>query len=238
MFIQACLNGSRRPDYHPRLPTTLQTIVRDAIEVVEAGAAEIHVHPRGPDGRESLAAVDETIAAVRSACPGTLIGVSTGAWIESDEKRTRQAISAWETQPDHATVNLSENDAPAIMELLADKGIGIEAGLASVEDAKRFVGLPLHNRVLRVLIELDNERQFDQAAVVCDGILEVLRQASVSRPMLLHGFDATVWPFVERARQLRLSTRVGLEDGKYLPDGSGAGSNAEIVAAAVAIFKP
>lgn len=238
MIIQACLNGSRRPEYHPRLPTTIEAMVRDAIEVVEAGAAELHVHPRGADGRESLAAADETVVAIRNACPGTLIGVSTAAWIEGDEKRTRQAISAWKNLPDYASVNLSENDAPAMMELMARKGIGIEAGLASVEDARRFVGLPIHSRVLRVLIELDTEKQFDQAARACDGILEALRQATVSRPMLLHGFDATVWPFVERARQLRLSTRVGLEDGKYLPDGSGAGSNAEIVAAAVALFRP
>lgn len=238
MIVQACLNGSRRPDYHPRLPTTVETIVRDAIEVVEAGAAELHVHPRGADGRESLAAVDETVAAIRSACPGTLIGVSTGAWIEGDEERTREAISTWRILPDYASVYLSENDAPAIMELLADKGIGIEVGLASVADARRFVGLPLHGRVFRALIELDNEKQFDQASAISDGILDVLRQASVSRPILLHGFDATVWPFVERARQLRLSTRVGLEDGKHLPDGSEAGSNAEIVAAAVAMFRP
>ena len=61
--------------------------------------------------------------------------------------------------------------------------------------------------------------------------------ARVRRPMLLHGFDATVWPFVALAHQRQWSTRVGLEDGKYLPDGTIAPGNAALVAAAVAIFR-
>ena len=75
---------------------------------VAAGAAELHIHPRGPDGRESLSAVDATVLAVRRACPGTLIGVSTGAWIENDAERTRKCISMWKELPDYASVNLSE----------------------------------------------------------------------------------------------------------------------------------
>jgi uncharacterized protein (DUF849 family) len=54
-------------------------------------------------------------------------------------------------------------------------------------------------------------------------------------PILLHGFDDTVWPFVERAVREGFSTRVGLEDGSGLPDGSVAPSNAELVRAAVQI---
>ncbi|MBL8789995.1 MAG: hypothetical protein JNM45_05810 [Rhizobiales bacterium] len=59
----------------------------------------------------------------------------------------------------------------------------------------------------------------------------------MTRPILLHGFDATVWHFVRRARQYRFSTRVGLEDGAQMPDGSVAGSNPDLVAAAVAMLK-
>ena len=55
--------------------------------------------------------------------------------------------------------------------------------------------------------------------------------------MLIHGRDATVWPFVRRAAIERLSTRVGLEDGDALPDGRIAASNADIVQAAVAIMR-
>ena len=53
---------------------------------------------------------------------------------------------------------------------------------------------------------------------------------------MVHGADATMWSFVERAARTGLSTRVGLEDGSTLPDGSTAASNAEIIEAATAIM--
>ena len=84
MIVQACLNGAREPDYHPKIPLTPEAMAADAIACVTAGAAELHIHPRGEDLKESLAAADTTVAAVRAACPGTLVGVSTGAWMEND----------------------------------------------------------------------------------------------------------------------------------------------------------
>ncbi|OWV70871.1 hypothetical protein ATY77_14945 [Rhizobium sp. R634] len=237
MIVQACINGARPSDFHPHIPLTAGAMARDAAASVAAGAAELHLHPRGAEGRESLAAVDETVCAIRRVCPGTLVGVSTGAWIEGDRERTREAIRQWRVLPDYASVNLSEDDAPAIMQLLRDRGVGIEVGLASVADAERYISLEDHQRVFRVLIELDHEQDWQRARAVQDGILEVLERGGVTRPILLHGFDATVWPFVELARQRRFSTRVGLEDGKHLPDGTTACGNAALVAAAVDIFR-
>jgi uncharacterized protein (DUF849 family) len=235
MIVQACINGARPRDFHPKLPLDALAIASDAAACVAAGAAELHIHPRGADGRESLAAVDATALAVRRACPGTLVGVSTGAWIENDVERTRRAIAAWRDLPDYASVNLSEADAPAVMELLRGRGVGIEAGLATTTDAERFVGLADHERVLRILIEIDIQ-DLPAALDEAHGIAAVLARAGVRRPILLHGVDATVWRFVELARQKRWSTRVGLEDGKTLADGTVAKDNAEIVAKAVAIF--
>ncbi|PDS29145.1 3-keto-5-aminohexanoate cleavage protein [Rhizobium phaseoli] len=237
MIVQACINGARPSDFHPRIPLTLDAMVYDAAASVAAGAAELHVHPRGADGKESLAAVDDTVAAIRRACPGTLIGVSTGAWIEGDPERTRQAITRWRILPDYASVNLSEDDAPGVMQLLRQKGVGIEVGLASVADAERYLSLDDHERVFRVLIELDNEQDLQPAYQISEGIIAVLERSRRPRPVLLHGFDGTVWPFVRSAREQRYSTRIGLEDGKHLPDGSIAGGNAALVAAAAAIFR-
>ena len=236
MIVQACLNGARAGDFHPRLPLTAKAMALDGAACVTAGAAELHIHPRGTNGRESLTAVEETIRAVRQACPGTLVGVSTGAWIENDEEQTRKSITGWKDLPDHASVNLSESDAPIVMQLLRHRGVAIEVGLATVADAERFVSLPDHGRVLRVLIEIE-EQDLGVARGIVDGITAVLDRASVRRPILLHGFDATVWPFVELAHQRRWSTRVGLEDGKQLADGTTAFDNATLVAAAVALFR-
>ena len=63
----------------------------------------------------------------------------------------------WNELPDYASVNLSEPDASAVMKLLRRRGIGIEAGLASVVDAERFVNLSDHDQVFRILIEIEEQ---------------------------------------------------------------------------------
>ena len=238
MIVQACLNGARARDYHHRLPVTVDAIAHEAADSVAVGAAEIHVHVRGPDGAESLepAAVDATVAALRTRVPGTLVGISTGAWIEKDDDRRLAMIEGWRELPDYTSVNLNEPGAPAVVERLHRRGIGIEAGLASVADAERLVRLGLGPLTLRALIEI-NEQALDEADTVTDGILAVLGQAGLAKPVLLHGFDATVWPFVARAARQGFSTRVGLEDGCRLPNGSAAASNAALVAVAVALMR-
>jgi uncharacterized protein (DUF849 family) len=213
-------------------------MARDGAACIAAGAAELHLHSRAPDGRESLAAVtmDATVLAMRQACPGTLIGVSTGAWIEGDERRTLAAIDSWDELPDSASVNLEERGAPAVMERLQQRGIGIEAGLASIDDTNRLVQLDIGRRVLRILIEV-TEQDLGRALDVVDGIVAVLNRAELRRPILLHGFDATVWPFVSLAVERRWSTRVGLEYGRGLADGTVASDNTALVAAAVEVFR-
>lgn len=235
MLIQACLNGARPPGYHPRLPADPEALAEDGLACIAAGAAELHLHIRGPDRAESLAHVDSTIARLRARLPGTLIGISTGAWIERDDDRRLTLIESWSALPDHASVNLGEPGAPAVIERLRRRAIAVEAGLASVADAERLVALGFAPLALRVLIEIE-EQDLDEAMAVADRILAVLSRAGIRKPILLHGLDATVWPFVERCARERLSTRIGLEDGDRMPDGSVADSNAALVAAAVAVM--
>ena len=238
MIVQACINGARAPGYHPALPLNADAMARDGAACVAAGAAELHLHPRDPAGHESLtpATMDATMLAMRRSCPGTLIGVSTGAWIEGDEHRTLTCIDGWNELPDYASVNLEERGAPAVMERLRHRGIGIEAGLGSVADAERLVTLDKGRGSLRILIEV-NEQNTDEAMAVAGGVGAVLNRAGTRRPTLLHGLDATVWHFVALAAQYRWSTRVGLEDGNQLATGAIAVSNAALVADAVDVFR-
>lgn len=236
MIIQACLNGARPKEHHPALPLTLEAMVSDAVACLAAGAHEFHIHPRDPRGREALTETDALVRALRKACPGSLVGVSTGGWIEDDVERTRQCIANWSCLPDYASVNLSEEDAPAICARLAEKGVGIEAGLATVDDARRFVTLPECHRVFRVLFEIEDQDLVSAERTLVE-IQEILDGAGVTRSILLHGFDATVWHFVRKARDMRWSTRVGLEDGRTRVDGSQVGSNADMVLDAVRLFR-
>lgn len=235
MIVQGCLNGARKPGFHSRLPLTPAALADDAAACVAAGAAEFHIHPRAADGRESLSseAVGDAVAAIRARLPGTLIGVSTGAWIEGDADRTLAAIGSWRVAPDYASVNFSEPTAPAVIELLRHQRVGIEAGIWTVADAERLVRLGPSARVLRVLLEIDGPRAEAQA----DAIRAVLDRAALRRPLLLHGSGESAWALVAAAARHRMSTRIGLEDTDRLPDGSVAADNAALVAAAVRIMR-
>jgi uncharacterized protein (DUF849 family) len=233
MIVQACLNGNRPISFHPALPVTPDAIAEAAIASVAAGAGELHIHPRGPDRQESLApaVIDTTVAALRAALPGTLIGVSTGAWIHGDDARRLEAIDGWRNPPDYASVNLAENDAPAVIDRLLARGVNVEAGVASLADAERLAGLPTRRRALRILIEVP-DRDPEGARSTAVAIAAALANAGVIRPILLHGYDEAMWAMVALAAERRYSTRVGLEDGALLPNGKTARDNTALVATA------
>jgi uncharacterized protein (DUF849 family) len=52
MIVQACLNGSRTIGFHQRLPLTSEDIANDGASCIAAGAAELHLHPRGAAGKK------------------------------------------------------------------------------------------------------------------------------------------------------------------------------------------
>ena len=104
--------------------------------------------------------------------------------------------------------------------------------MATVGDAERFVALPEAASCLRVLIEID-EQESAKAIHVAHKIIAVLDRAGSRLPRQLHGFDASKWVMHAEALRLGLDQRIGLEDGGFLPDGRIAGSNAELIAAAV-----
>jgi uncharacterized protein (DUF849 family) len=236
-MLQACLNGARTRRDHPKIPLSPEELAQDAAEVIAAGAAELHVHPRGTDGAETLDPDDIAVAlaAIRANLPAIPVGVSTREGIRTNRSRSFDQMKAWRVMPDYVSVNLSEEDAPEIMALMRVKDIGVEAGLASVADAQRFVTLPLARESLRVLVEIDFEKDVSKAIELADDILRVLADHHITLPLLLHGFDESVWPLYRKSRELRIDARLGFEDGVHLPDGRIAASNSDIIAAAHAL---
>jgi len=235
-MLQACLNGARLPGAHPRLPTTPDALAADASACRLAGATDIHCHPRDADGMQSLdpALVGDALAAIRTACPGMPVGISTVLSICGDHRRTVAAIGQFEICPDHASVNLSEPGACEIMAALEERGIGIDAGLASCDDAARLIALSHPPALHRILIEIDLT-DFDNARIESEAIL-CLTGDRFSMPVLLHGEqEPIVWPMVALAARSGYETRIGFEDGFHLPDGTIAPDNAALVAMARAV---
>jgi uncharacterized protein (DUF849 family) len=237
-MLQACLNGDRDKGFHAATPLTPRELAAAARAVVEAGANELHIHPRDAAGQESLHPDDTARAldAVRAAMPGIPVGVST-AWGIAPGGRARQArIRAWQVLPDYVSINLSEDDAAEVIDLVIGKGIGVEAGLWSPRDAEKFVADPNARNCLRVLIEI-NQGGFSAGVEAARQIMAILDRAEIRLPRLLHGFEDTMWPFYREALRLKLDARIGFEDGKFLPSGTEADGNADLIRAACVLSR-
>lgn len=232
------MNGGRNAGSHPSLPVTSDELAEAATSCVAAGAAAIHMHPRDSSGRESLdpAVVAQAVQRVRAVVGGVPIGVSTGAWIEPNPKRRATEISRWPgpgNGPDMASVNLSEDGAPAVMRALLTQGIDVEAGVWSVADVHRLVDTGLHDRIVRVLVEIVDSVEDPLAEAWA--IDDALGRVGVDTPRLHHGENGATWPVLRQAKQLGRDIRIGLEDTLSLPDGSPAPSNHALVHAALTI---
>jgi uncharacterized protein (DUF849 family) len=231
-LVKACLNGSRAPGAHPALPLTPAQLAADGAAAVAAGARALHIHPRGPDGLETLD-VDDAVRAVRAVAPGVAVGVSTGAWIVPDLDARVAAIRAWR-EPDMASVNLSEEGHVQVMQALEEAGVGIEAGLWRVQDVAALEISGFADRLVRVLIE-----PHDEDAVVALGtageIHAALDAAGIAGPRVQHGYGPATWAVVREAQALGYGWRIGLEDTLALPDGRPGAGNAELVSAALAL---
>jgi uncharacterized protein (DUF849 family) len=233
ILIKACLNGSRERGAHPALPLSASELAGAARDAIAAGAGALHIHPRRADGRQSFDSDDvaAAVTAVRVACPGVPVGVTTLAWVEPDVARRLALVSAWAGRPDFASVNFSEPGAAEICTALLDKGIAFEAGLMLPDDARMLIASGLAGRCVRVLLEPD-EPEVAAALATARSIEALLDGAGITAPRLLHGAEETAWPLLDEALRRGYDTRIGLEDTLALPDGSPARDNAELVAEA------
>lgn len=238
LIIQAALNGNRTLHEHPALPIFPEQLALAAGGAIAAGANAIHLHVRDQAGRESLAPSDvaQTLQAVRRACAGAPVGVSTAIWIEPDLSRRLALITRWDVRPDFASVNLHEDGALDVALALLDRGVAIEAGLSSAAAAELLAASGLAGRCLRVLIE-PAEQELGAARAEVAAIEHVLDRAGVRAARLLHGENTNAWPLLRDAIARGYHTRIGLEDVLTLPDGAPAPDNAALVAAALGVLR-
>jgi uncharacterized protein (DUF849 family) len=233
--LQAALNGDRE---HPALPRTPSEIAADAAAAVAEGAQVVHLHPYDDQGRQTFAAEPcaAAIRAVRAACPGVPISLSTSAEIDPDPRRRYDSISRWTEPPDLVSANQGEAGITELCELLVRRGIGIEAGLLRVDDARAFVASGLADSCVRVLVEpLDNDPE--QAVADAATMERLLAEAEIDLEQVHHGDQLASWAVNRWAIPRGHGIRTGLEDTPVLPDGQLAAGNAELVAAAAALLR-
>jgi len=191
IFLQAALNGDRIHPAAPRSPTAIAEAARAA---VDAGAQSVHVHAFDDAGRETLegAACAKVLRAIRALCPETPISLTTSAAIVGNPGERFSLVEAWEEMPDLVTANQGEPGIVELCELLLSRGVGIEAGLLSIEDARVFVRSGLAGRCHRVLMEpLDAAPDAAvQHAATMDAIVV---SAGITLEQVHHGYGIACW---------------------------------------------
>jgi uncharacterized protein (DUF849 family) len=230
VILTACLNGDRMRGDHPDLPISADELARDAKAVVAAGAEALHVHPRDASGRQTLGPHQcaATVTAIRAAVPGVPLGFTTIATIERDPQRRVALVRKWTELPDFVSVNWSEEGAAALATACVERDIAIEAGIWTVEDARRFVEHGFAPHCLRALVE-PVEQQTAGALETAAAIVAIL---AAELPLVVHGYERTTWPVLRWAVAHGHGIRIGLEDTLALEGGRVAKDNAELVVAA------
>jgi uncharacterized protein (DUF849 family) len=233
-LLQAALNGNRD---HPALPRTPAELARDARAAVNAGARSLHLHPYDEQGRETLAAEPcaAALRAVRAACPGVPISLTTSATVEPDPAKRERLVASWTELPDLVTANMGERGILELCELLLERGIGIEAGLLSLADARVFVGSGIAPRCVRAMVEPLDLRP-DDALAHAEAIERELAAGDVRLEQVHHGDGVASWAVNRRAAARGHGIRTGLEDTPVLADGRLASGNEELVLAAVSLL--
>jgi uncharacterized protein (DUF849 family) len=235
IFLQAALNGDR---IHPAAPRNPAAIAEAARAAVDAGAQSVHVHAFDDAGRETLegAACAKVLRTIRALCPDTPISLTTSAAIVGDPEERFSLVEAWEEMPDLVTANQGEPGIAELCELLLSRGVGIEAGLLSIEDARTFVRSGLAGRCRRVLIEpldADPDAAVQHAATMED----IVVSSGIKLEQVHHGYGIACWAVNRRGLERGYGIRTGLEDITLLPDGTEARDNADLVAAAVRLIR-
>jgi len=235
IFLQVALNGD---SIHPAAPRTPAAIAEAARAAADAGAQSVHVHAFDDAGRETLegAAGAQVLRAIRARCPATPISLTTSAAIVADPGERFRIVEAWEELPDLVTANQGEPRIVELCELLLSRGVGIEAGLLTSEDARAFVRSGLAARCRRVLIEpLDAD--LNDALRHAARMEDIVVSAGITLEQVHHGYGPACWAVNRRGLERGHGIRTGLEDITSLPDGRPARDNADLVAAAARLIR-
>lgn len=260
VILSAALTGAiTTREQCPAIPYTPQEIADEAARAYDAGASIVHIHARTdegyPDWRvETFAAIK---AAVRERCSDVIINFSTGAVGIARDERIAHIQSV---RPEVAALNMGSmnyaiysankkrfyhdhvfaNPFSDIMFFLeAMNASGVRPELECFDTGHIGNTAPLIDLGL-----LRPPYQFSFIMGVLGGIpatAENLANQKRNLPEGAHwqviGIQRQQWQMVAAALTLGGSIRVGLEDNFYLPDGSMARSNGELVEAAARLVR-
>jgi uncharacterized protein (DUF849 family) len=244
----------------PAIPYTPEEYAAEARRIVDEGGVHIHIHARAPDGRPSYEVED--FVAIRDAIraevgDAAIINFSTGTVGVPVEKRVAYLEAGL---PEVAALNMGSmnyakysrrrrdfvfkfvfaNPFDEIIELLEAMrrlqikpehecfDLGHVGSLAPLVDMG-LLEAPLHADFVMGVVGGVPATALNLAAMA--GNMPD-RVGSISHHWGVIGIGREQWTMVAAALTLGGSVRVGLEDNFYLPDGTMARSNGELIAKA------
>ena len=250
------------PAHHP-VPVTVEQMVASSKEAYDAGAAVVHLHFRDQrPGMGHLPSWDPDIAAavteaVRAACPGILVNMSTGV-MGPDVSGPLACLAR--LRPEMAACNAgtlnylkTRKDGswawpPMIFDNPVDKVQTMLDGMAGAGALPEFECFDLG--IVRSVGLYQRNGMVDHPHVnfVC-GVASGMPADPELLPLLVRyapkdaPWQATVigrkevWDVHRRAAELGGHLRTGLEDTFYLPDGSRTRSNGQLIETLVGIAR-
>jgi uncharacterized protein (DUF849 family) len=250
------------PKQHP-VPVTAAEMAASARAAFDAGASIMHLHfRRQEEGRGHLPSWDPAVAgsiceAVRAACPGVIINMSTGV-LGPDISGPAACLRA--TRPELAACNAGT------LNYLKTKGDGtwawppmvfdnpvekVQAFLAVMNEIGALPEFECFDlgivRSVALYAEVGMTARPDYNLVM--GVASGMPADPALLPYLLQHIKPgcpwqvtaigrqEIWPLHRKAAELGGHLRTGLEDTFYLPDGTRATSNAALVEALVRIAR-
>ncbi len=244
VMIMVAPNGARRTKQdHPALPMTPDELARDALQCREAGAAAIHMHVRGGDGghvldaglyRSAMRAVHETTGGDMAVQITTeAVGVYTADQqmaVVRDVVPAAVSVALKELVPDDSATEA----AGKFFKWMKEAGVSPQFILYDAGEVDRFVKLAGEGVIpfarpflLFVLGRYSTDQQSSPDDLT--PFLDALGARDV--PWAMCAFGRHELACAEAAIAAGGHVRIGFENNLHLPDGSLAGSNADLVAA-------
>jgi uncharacterized protein (DUF849 family) len=242
-------------DQCPAIPYTPEEYAAEARRAVDEGASQIHIHARKPDGTPSWDTEDfqAITEAIRSEVGDVIINYSTGAIGVPIEQRIEYLRAC---RPDVAALNMSsmnyakysrrrkefvfkavfENSFDTIIEFItAMNELGIQPehecfDAGHVANVDPLIDMGLLREPLQISLVMG----------VTGGIRPTPRNVGVMADQIpggpegpnnwqVIGISRDQWKLLAAAIALGGNVRAGVEDNLYLPDGSMARSNGDLV---------
>ncbi len=234
----------------PSIPYTPEEIAEEARRAYEAGAAVVHIHARTDEGQPTFspATFARIREEVRKRCP-VILNFSTGTMLDDV---TDQCTYIRESRPDIAALNMGTmnyakysakrkafvfdivfpNTYQKIIKLLeAMNEAGVKPELECFDSG--------HTAGIAPLIDMGVLRQpmqFSFIVNVLGGIPPLVESLQLQTKIMpagseweVIGISSCQWKMLAAALVLGGNIRCGLEDHFYLPNGTMAKSNAELV---------